>query len=94
MMAIIFCVPAYLRTYADGRSEVSINTVGQTVGEALAALWKVCPGLRDRVVTEQNEVRQHLNIFVGADNIRDRQGLETEVSDGCEVTILPSVSGG
>ena len=87
-------IPAYLRAYADGRSEIPINTAGQTVGEALAALWKVCPGLRDRVVTEQGEVRQHLNIFVGADNIRDRQGLATEVTGGCEITILPSVSGG
>jgi len=93
-MAIVFRVPTYLRTYADGRSEVSINTAGRTVSEALAALWKVCPGLRDRVVTEQNEVRQHLNIFVGADSIRDRNGLATEVTDGCEITILPSVSGG
>ena len=93
-MAIHFRVPTYLRVYADGRSEVSINTAGQTVGEALAALWKVCPGLRDRIVTEQGAVRQHLNIFVGADNIRDRHGLATEVTDGCEITILPSVSGG
>ena len=93
-MAIVFYVPTYLRTYADGRSEVPINTAGPTVNEALAALWKAYPGLRDRVVTEQNEVRQHLNIFVGADNIRDRSGLATEVKDGCEITILPSVSGG
>ena len=87
-------IPAYLRAYADGRSEVPINAAGRTVGEALTALWKICPGLRDRVVTEQGEVRQHLNIFVGADNIRDRKGLATEVTDGCEITILPSVSGG
>jgi molybdopterin converting factor small subunit len=94
MKAIRFFVPTYLRTYVEGRSDVQINTEGQTVGEALAALWKICPGLRDRVVTEQNEVRQHLNIFVGADNIRDRAGLATEVTDGCEITIVPSVSGG
>lgn len=87
-------IPAYLRAYTDGRSEIPIGTGGQTVGEALAALWKICPGLRDRVVTEQGEVRQHLNIFVGADSIRDRNGLATEVTDGCEITILPSVSGG
>jgi len=93
-MAIRFRVPSYLRTYADGRSEVAINAAGRTVHEALTALWKVHPGLRDRVVTEQNEVRQHLNIFVGADNIRDCNGLATEVTDGCEITILPSVSGG
>jgi molybdopterin converting factor small subunit len=93
-MAIRFFVPTYLRAYADGRSDVPISAAGRTVSEALAALWKIYPGLRDRVVTEQNEVRQHLNIFVGADNIRDRQGLATEVMDGCEITILPSVSGG
>ena len=93
-MAIHFRVPTYLRAYADGRSEVPINTAGQTVGEALMGLWNVCPGLRDRVVTEQGGVRQHLNIFVGEENIRDCNGLATAVMDGCEITILPSVSGG
>jgi molybdopterin synthase sulfur carrier subunit len=93
-MAVIFYIPAYLRAYTDGRNEVPINIAGQTVGEALTALWKVCPGLRDRVVTEQDEVRQHLNIFVGEENIRDCNGLATAVMNGCEITILPSVSGG
>jgi sulfur-carrier protein len=93
-MAIRFLVPTYLRTYTDGRSEVSIKSAGRTVNEALVELWKAHPGLRDRVVTEQNEVRQYLNIFVGAENIRDCKGLATEVKDGCEITILPSVSGG
>ncbi len=71
-----------------------LNAAARTVGEVLTDLWKVCPGLRDRVVTEQGEVRQHLNIFVGEENIRDRNGLATAVMDGCEVTIVPSVSGG
>jgi MoaD family protein len=93
-MAIVFHVPAYLRTHADGRKQISIGVPGRTVGEALAALWEKYPGLRDRVVTEQNEVRQHLNIFVGADNIRDLRGLGSEVTDGCEITIVPAVSGG
>jgi molybdopterin converting factor small subunit len=94
MNTILFHVPTYLQMLTGGRGEVSVNTEGRTVNEALAALWKVHPGLRDRVVTEQNEVRQYLNIFVGADNIRDHNGLATEVMDGCEITILPSVSGG
>jgi sulfur-carrier protein len=93
-MAIVFHVPTYLRTYTGGQGEVSIGASGQTVNDALAALWKVYPGLRDRVVTEQNEVRQYLNIFVGADNIRDLAGLATEAKDGCEITIVPSVAGG
>jgi sulfur-carrier protein len=93
-MAIRFFVPTYLRTYTDGRSEVSIKPTGRPVNDALAELWKAHPGLRDRVVTEQNEVRQYLNIFVGAENIRDCKGLATEVNDGAEITIVPSVAGG
>jgi len=93
-MAILFRIPTYLRTFTDGRGDVSVSAEGCTVNDALAALWQAHPGLRDRVVTEQNEVRQYLNIFVGAENIRDCDGLATEVKDGCEITIVPSVAGG
>ena len=94
MKSILFRVPTYLRTFTGGRGDVAVNAEGRTVQEALAALWQMHPGLRDRVVTEQNQVRQYLNIFLGADNIRDLAGLATEVTDGSEITIVPSVSGG
>ena len=94
MKTLLFRVPTYLQTFTGGRADVSVNAEAHTVNDALAALWKAHPGLRDRVVTEQNEVRQYLNIFVGADNIRDLAGLATEVKDGCEITIVPSVAGG
>ena len=94
MMAIHFYIPSYLRAYTDGRSQVPINAEVRTVGEALTGLWAVYPGVRDRVLTEQREVRQHVNIFVGEENIRDCDGLATPVRDGCEITIVPSVSGG
>jgi sulfur-carrier protein len=93
-MKTVFRVPTYLRTYADGRGEVAIQFAGRTVNDALAELWKAHPGMRDRVVTEQNEVRPYLNIFMGAENIRDVRGLATEVTDGAEITIVPSVAGG
>jgi molybdopterin converting factor small subunit len=93
-MAIVFRVPTYLQAYTGGRGEVSVDSAARTVDEAFTALWEAHPGLRDRVVTEQNEVRQYLNVFVGADNIRDLRGLATEVQDGCEITIVPSVAGG
>jgi len=93
-MSIVFRVPTYLQTYTGGRADVSVSSGARTVNEAFGALWKMHPGLRDRVVTEQNEVRQYLNVFVGADNIRDLQGLATEVKDGSEITIVPSVAGG
>ena len=94
VMPVTFYIPSYLRPYTDGRSEVQVNTSAKTVGEALEALWRLHAGVRDRVVTEQGEVRQHVNIFVGEENIRDIGGLATAVKDGCEITIVPSVSGG
>jgi molybdopterin synthase sulfur carrier subunit len=65
-----------------------------TVSEALIALWKEYPGLRDRIVDEQGAVRQHINIFVGDEAIRFADGLSTQVPPGTEVLIVPAVSGG
>ena len=64
------------------------------MGEALAALWAVYPGVRDRVVDERGEVRQHVNVFVGDESIRFTGGLGTAVGDGAEIWIVPAVSGG
>ena len=93
MMAITVLIPSYLRPLADGRSQVRLSNSATTVGEALAALWQACPGLRDRVLTEQGEVRQHVNIFVGEENIRDCGGIAAPLSADCEITIVPAVSG-
>ena len=46
------------------------------------------------VGNEQVQVRQHVNIFVGDDNIRDCGGLAAPVHDGCEIMIVPNIAGG
>lgn len=93
-MPLTFLVPGYLRVHTNGLSEVRVETPARTVAEALAALWKAYPGLRDRVMNELGEIRQHVNIFVGEENIRDREGLKTAVRDSDSVMIVPAVSGG
>jgi molybdopterin synthase sulfur carrier subunit len=64
------------------------------VGEALEALWALHPGVRDRVVNEQGEVRQHVNVFVGAESIRFTGGFSTPLTEDGEISIVPAVSGG
>jgi molybdopterin synthase sulfur carrier subunit len=64
------------------------------VGAALQALREDYPAVYDRVVTERREVRPHVNVFVGREDIRWSGGLGTPLTDGSEVVILPSVSGG
>ncbi len=93
-MKVIFHIPAALREFTSARSTVEVEFVGGAVAGALAALWIAYPGVRDRVVNEQNQVRQHINIFVGNENIRYTGGLATQIPDGCLISIVPAVSGG
>ena len=93
-MAAVFVIPGPLREFAGGRAEVRIGADAATVQEALALLWRECPGARDRVLTERGEVRPHINIFVDGDNIRYAGGLGAPVRSGAEIIIVPAVSGG
>lgn len=93
-MAIRFYISGYLATFAGGHSQVDLSCPAPAVRQALDALWEMHPGLRDRILNERGQVRPHVNVFLGNDNIRDLDGLETAVTDGAEVCILPAVSGG
>ena len=93
-MALTFVIPGPLRELAGNRGEVRVNGSAASVSDALSLLWRECPGVRDRVLTERGEVRQHVNVFVDGESIRDANGLATAVRDGAEIYILPAVSGG
>ncbi|MEP6921833.1 MAG: ubiquitin-like small modifier protein 1 [bacterium] len=87
-------IAGFLTDFTSGRSEIAIDSAPATVREALNELWRLHVGLRDRVVTEQGQLRQHVNIFLNGENIRRKEILDTVLTDGGEITILPSVSGG
>jgi molybdopterin converting factor small subunit len=93
-MPVVFRLAAPLRPYAAGRDRVEIHGAPATVREALDALGKVHPGLRERVLSERGTVRPHVNVFVGSESIRHTGSLETPLSSSCEISLLPAVSGG
>lgn len=93
-MSITFHIPAALREFTAGQSTIQFEIPDGTVADSLSALWRTYPGVRDRVVNEQDQVRQHINIFVGNENIRYTGGLATRVPDGSSISIVPAVSGG
>ena len=93
-MRLTFVIPGALREFSAGRADVRIDAAAATAGDALALLWKECPGARDRVLTERGDVRTHINIFVDGENIRYAGDLAAPVRDGSEIIILPAVSGG
>ena len=87
-------VPGPLRDLAGGRGTVGLDLDEGTVGQVFEALKEELPALYDRIFTEQRELRPHVNVFVGADDIRWSGGLDTPLDGTREVVILPSVSGG
>jgi molybdopterin converting factor small subunit len=93
-VSVSVVLPDQLRGLVSGRSVLEVSGDAGTVRGALEALRHVHPAVYDRIVTERGEVRPHVNVFVGRDNIRWMEGLETRVQDGAEVVILPAVSGG
>jgi molybdopterin converting factor small subunit len=77
-----------------GHGQVDVATSGDTLREALEALFEMHPALRDRVLTEQGGIREHINVFVGNTDVRSTGGLTTPISDGAHVSIMPAISGG
>ena len=90
-MAITVKIPAQLRAVTEGEGEVEVE--GETVGEALDAVFDSHEDLRERI-TEDGTLRRFVNVYVSGEDIRFKDGLETELADGDEVTILPAVAGG
>lgn len=91
---ITFNVAGFLTDFTGGRGQIVIDGPAGTVGEALGSLWQQHLGLRDRVLNEQGVLRPHVNIFVNDENVRRKEMLDTRLPEKCEITILPSVTGG
>jgi MoaD family protein len=91
-MAVTIKLPTQLRDAAGGAASTSVE--GSTVGEALEALYDSHGELRGRLSDDDGGLRRFVNVFVGGEDIRFLDGLETPLDDGAEVTILPAVAGG
>ncbi len=91
-MTITIHVPALLRAYCEGASELFLSA--SSVGAALEQLERSHPSLYVSICDETGAVRRHINLFVNTSHVRDREGLDTALVPGDVITILPAVSGG
>jgi len=90
-MGVTVKIPTQLRAATGGESDLEVS--GGTVGEVLDAVFDAHAELRDRI-TQDGDLRRFVNVYVDGEDIRFQQGLDTEINDGDEVTILPAVAGG
>jgi sulfur-carrier protein len=91
-MAVTVKLPTQLRDAAGGAASAQVG--GSTVGEVLEALYEEHGELRERLSGDEGGLRRFVNVYLGGEDIRFLDGLETPISDGDEVTILPAVAGG
>jgi molybdopterin synthase sulfur carrier subunit len=82
-------IPTPLRSYTDQQKVVEGE--GATVAEVLDDLDRRFPGIRFRMVDEQNRLRQHMNVWIGQDPVTD---LAAPVTAADEITIMQALSGG
>ena len=92
-MSITVHLSGHLKPFSNGEVEVQLPGDYNNVGDALDSLWKEHLALRDRILNEQGEIRQHVNIFVGSDDVKRLKGLETSMKTN-ELHIFNAVSGG
>lgn len=85
-------IPTPLRSFTGGSDEVEVE--GESVGDVLRALGAAHDGLLPKVMDDAGKVRPFVNIFVGEQNVKGLQGLDTPVPEGAVLSIVPAVAGG
>jgi molybdopterin converting factor small subunit len=85
-------IPTPLRYYTNGQAEVAVN--GSNVAAAMRNLVEQYPTLEQHLYNGKGEMRAFVNLFLGQDNIKDLQGLETPINDGDTLRLIPSIAGG
>jgi sulfur-carrier protein len=91
-MSVSVRIPTILRSYTDGASEVSAD--GGSLAEVLDSLEQSFPGIRARILDEQGGIRRFVNVYVGNDDVRFLDALETKTPDGAQISVIPAVAGG
>ena len=91
-MPVTVRIPTQLRPLAGGAGELPI--AGSTVGEVLKALDAAHPGFGERLFDDAGQLRRFVNVFLAEEDVRFLEGLETPVTDGQTLSIVPAVAGG
>jgi molybdopterin synthase sulfur carrier subunit len=91
-MSVSVRIPTILRTYTGGASEVDAE--GATLAEVLDDLDASYPGIRDRILDDQGALRRFVNVYVGNDDVRFLDALDTKTPEGSQVSVIPAVAGG
>jgi molybdopterin converting factor small subunit len=85
-------IPTPLRSFTSGADEVHVEA--ETVGEALAALGRAHEGIAERVLGADGALRPFVNVYLGPQDIKTLEGLDTKLVANSVLSIIPAVAGG
>jgi molybdopterin synthase sulfur carrier subunit len=91
-MSVSVRIPTILRSYTGGAAEVSAEA--GTLREVIAALNAEFPGISGKILDDAGKLRRFVNVYVGDEDVRLAQGLDTPVQPGVQVSVIPAVAGG
>ncbi|MEI2714339.1 MAG: MoaD/ThiS family protein [Nocardioides sp.] len=91
-MSVSVRIPTILRSYTGGESEVSAE--GANLAEVLDDLDRNYEGVKGRILDEAGNLRRFVNVYVGNDDVRFLDNLETPTPDGVQISVIPAVAGG
>ena len=92
-MSVTLLLPGALRGEVDGAARISVAAAG-TLGAVLDEVARHWPRLERRIRDEQGRLRRYVNVYVDGTDCRLDRGADTEVADGAEIQVLPSIAGG
>ncbi|HVL51990.1 MAG TPA: MoaD/ThiS family protein [Actinomycetota bacterium] len=92
-MSVRVKIPTQLRTLTGGQAELSVDGASD-LRELLGKIKTEHPDLTERLLDENGEIRRFVNIYVGEEDVRFLDGLNTNLESGALVSILPAVAGG
>jgi len=85
-------IPTPLRTYTNGKSEISVQ--GGTVAAAIDDLVSNYPALKNHLLNDAGQLRPFVNLFLGEENVRELQGVDTPLKEDDRLILIPSIAGG
>jgi molybdopterin synthase sulfur carrier subunit len=91
-MGVSVKIPTPLRKLTNGQAEVSVE--GKTVKEVIENLERDCNGIKARICDEQGNLRRFVTVYLNDEDIRFLQDLDTVISDGDGLSIIPAIAGG
>ncbi|MBC7822824.1 MAG: MoaD/ThiS family protein [Candidatus Parcubacteria bacterium] len=91
-MSVKVLIPTPLQKLTN--DQATLDCDGTSVVELLESLEQSCPGIKARLCDEQGQLRRFVNFYVNSEDIRFLDGINTSLSDGDEVSIIPAIAGG